>query len=213
MKLSILYDNTTQRGDMKADWGFSALVERDGETILFDTGAEWEILKANMDSMGMDLGSIDRIVISHDHWDHNGGLAGILDEIDVPVHIPSSFETDVESDEIVVESQPGKICEGFHTTGELGGIEQSMAVDIRDGLFLVVGCSHPGLGRILDEVSKMGNVVGVAGGFHGFSDLKRLEKLQMVVPTHCTQKIEEIKKLYPEKYIEGGAGCVIEMDS
>jgi 7,8-dihydropterin-6-yl-methyl-4-(beta-D-ribofuranosyl)aminobenzene 5'-phosphate synthase len=59
----------------------------------------------------------------------------------------------------------------------------------------------------------MGNVVGVAGGFHGFSDLKKLKKLQMVVPTHCTQKIEEIKKLYPDKYIEGGAGCVIEMDS
>ena len=46
VKITILYDNTAPvKAGLRADWGFSALVEVDrGKTILFDTGANGEIL-------------------------------------------------------------------------------------------------------------------------------------------------------------------------
>ena len=213
MKISILYDNTSRRQDMEASWGFSALVESENETVLFDAGGEWDILKENMKAMEVDPGIIDRIVISHDHWDHQGGLNGLLKSIDVPVHIPKSFETDVYSKRVWVEGGPRKICQGIHTTGELGNFEQSIMIDVKGGVFMVVGCSHPGLSRILDEGSRMGKVIGVVGGFHDFSELSRLRDLELIIPTHCTQRIDDIRRMYPEKYMRGGAGTVIEMDS
>ena len=37
MKITIIYDNTSLRDDLKADWGFSALVEHQDKTNQFDT--------------------------------------------------------------------------------------------------------------------------------------------------------------------------------
>ena len=76
MKLTIVYDNDIYKKDMglKADWGFSCLIETEGEAILFDTGAKGEILLENMEILGVNPKSISKIVISHEHWDHNGGL-------------------------------------------------------------------------------------------------------------------------------------------
>jgi len=38
-----------------------------------------------------------------------------------------------------------------------------------------------------------------------------LKDLDLVCATHCTQFKSEIKNLYPQKYIEGGAGKVIQL--
>jgi 7,8-dihydropterin-6-yl-methyl-4-(beta-D-ribofuranosyl)aminobenzene 5'-phosphate synthase len=35
--------------------------------------------------------------------------------------------------------------------------------------------------------------------------------LETVCPTHCTQFRARIKAIYPEKYIEGGAGVVLDI--
>ncbi|HOO53878.1 MAG TPA: hypothetical protein PLM24_02835 [Methanothrix sp.] len=40
MRITIIYDNASLREDLRADWGFSALVEARGRRILFDTGAK-----------------------------------------------------------------------------------------------------------------------------------------------------------------------------
>jgi len=83
-------------------------------------------------------------------------------------------------------------------------IEQSMAVSIGKGLVLIVGCFHPYRGHILDAAKKFGKIYGIIGGMHGFSEL--FKDLKLICPTHCTQYKERIKKLYPDKFIEGGAG-------
>jgi len=54
MKITIIYDNTVFRKDLRADWGFAALVETYGKKILFDTGASGSILLANMEKLGYD---------------------------------------------------------------------------------------------------------------------------------------------------------------
>ncbi|MFO7731520.1 MAG: hypothetical protein R6V86_12245 [Spirochaetia bacterium] len=44
MKVTIIYDNTAFRADLKSNWGFAALVEAHGRRILFDTGTRPESL-------------------------------------------------------------------------------------------------------------------------------------------------------------------------
>jgi len=63
---------------------------------------------------------------------------------------------------------------------------------------------------ILNTSSKFGKVYGIIGGLHG-TEPESLKDLDLICPTHCTQHKSEIKSLYPEKYIEGGAGKIIEV--
>ncbi|WP_319643519.1 MBL fold metallo-hydrolase [Methanovulcanius yangii] len=80
MKITIIYDNTAFRKDLRADWGFSALVEvENAPKILFDTGADWSILLGNMEKMEIDPASIDEVFISHAHHDHTGGISALID--------------------------------------------------------------------------------------------------------------------------------------
>ena len=51
MKVIIIYDNTSTKSDLQADWGFSALVEIEGRRILFDTGADGDILLSNIEKL------------------------------------------------------------------------------------------------------------------------------------------------------------------
>ena len=56
------------------EWGFAALVEVDGRRILYDTGLRPETVLNNARELGVDLGDITDVVLSHYHPDHTGGL-------------------------------------------------------------------------------------------------------------------------------------------
>jgi 7,8-dihydropterin-6-yl-methyl-4-(beta-D-ribofuranosyl)aminobenzene 5'-phosphate synthase len=56
------------------EWGFAALVEADGHRILFDTGARPNTVLNNAQELGVDLANITDVILSHNHWDHTGGL-------------------------------------------------------------------------------------------------------------------------------------------
>ena len=64
-----------------AEHGFSALVSvRRGATtttLLFDTGLSPDAMVTNADRLGVDLSGIQAVVLSHGHFDHAGGLAGL----------------------------------------------------------------------------------------------------------------------------------------
>ncbi len=66
---------------LMAEHGFSALVSvRRGSTtttLLFDTGLSPDAMVTNADRLGVDLAQIQAIVLSHGHFDHAGGLAGL----------------------------------------------------------------------------------------------------------------------------------------
>ena len=65
-------------GFMQKDWGYSALVEARGKRILFDTGNDPVIFANNAQAKGVDLATIDFVVMSHRHSDHMGGLSHVL---------------------------------------------------------------------------------------------------------------------------------------
>jgi len=211
MKLTIIYDNDTKDTELKPDWGFACLVEAHGKTILFDTGEQGRILLSNMDKLGISLSSVEEVFISHDHHDHTGGLSDFLAKKPCRVLAPSSCRQVLDANETIKIKDPFKIHEGIFSTGELKGIEQSLVVQSDNGVVVIAGCSHPGVGTILEAASQFGNIRALIGGLHGFSDFYLLGDLEMVCPTHCTQFKSQIKSLYPDKYVEGGAGAIIDI--
>jgi 7,8-dihydropterin-6-yl-methyl-4-(beta-D-ribofuranosyl)aminobenzene 5'-phosphate synthase len=212
MKITILYDNTVFLSGLKSDWGFSCLVETHNRTILFDTGSNGSILLENMKKLDIDPLSIDEVFISHPHFDHVGGLSAFLNKNNnVRVYVPISLRGIHNAKEIIYVDEPMKLHENIFSTGELDHIEQSMAVKMDKGLILIVGCSHPKMESILKAASQFGKVYAIIGGLHGFNEFELFKDLGVICPTHCTQHITEIKSIYPEKYIEGGAGKIIEL--
>ena len=74
--LTTLSENTANYGYL-AEWGLSILVEVDNLKILVDTGPSFSAVH-NAQLMGVDLSTIDQIVLSHGHADHTGGLRDVL---------------------------------------------------------------------------------------------------------------------------------------
>jgi 7,8-dihydropterin-6-yl-methyl-4-(beta-D-ribofuranosyl)aminobenzene 5'-phosphate synthase len=77
-RVTILYDSFGKNPSLTMDWGFAALVEYGGKRILFDTGNNAKIFEHNVKAVGVDLGNLDFVVMSHRHGDHMGGLAYLL---------------------------------------------------------------------------------------------------------------------------------------
>jgi len=212
MKITIIYDNEVRKEGLKADWGFSCLVEAQDRKILFDTGANGSMLLENMEKLNIDPTTIEEIFISHAHWDHTGGISDILRVNPVKVYIPASCPEPRGAREVIrVAKGSLKIHENIFSTGELRGIEQSLVVKTEKGLVVIVGCSHPEVREILSAASQFGKPYAIIGGLHGFNEFDLLKDLQLVCPTHCTQFKEKIKALYPKKCVDGGAGKVIEI--
>ena len=211
MKITIIYDNTVFQQGLKSDWGFSCFVEVYGKKILFDTGADGAILLGNMKRLNIKPTEVEEVFISHYHWDHTGGLSDFLKVNPVKVYIPSSFKKPGIARDVVIVKKSITISENIFSTGELRGIEQSLVIKTEKGVVVVAGCSHSGVRNILKAASQFGKPDALIGGLHGFSDFDLVKDLTLICPTHCTQHISEIKSLYPDKYISGGAGKVIEI--
>jgi 7,8-dihydropterin-6-yl-methyl-4-(beta-D-ribofuranosyl)aminobenzene 5'-phosphate synthase len=85
VRLTILVDNLAKSG-LVVEHGFSAWVETGAQRILFDTG-QGTALAHNARDLDVDLGSAGYLVLSHGHYDHTGGLVGVVQRApDVKIH-------------------------------------------------------------------------------------------------------------------------------
>jgi 7,8-dihydropterin-6-yl-methyl-4-(beta-D-ribofuranosyl)aminobenzene 5'-phosphate synthase len=80
VRITTLSENTAGRGNLLAEWGLSILVETGNTSVLLDTGSSVSAAH-NADILGIDLSKIDRIVLSHGHYDHAGGLRQVLQKM------------------------------------------------------------------------------------------------------------------------------------
>src|SRR4051812_36822363 len=77
-RIRILCDNSAgPLSGTLGEHGFAALVEKDGHSLLFDTGGGHTLLH-NAQRMNLDLRKVEEVILSHGHYDHAGGLWALL---------------------------------------------------------------------------------------------------------------------------------------
>ena len=76
IRITTLSENTGSIG-LIGEWGLSILIEADGLRILFDTGQSFSVVH-NARVLKVDLSKIDKLILSHGHFDHTGGLGEVL---------------------------------------------------------------------------------------------------------------------------------------
>jgi 7,8-dihydropterin-6-yl-methyl-4-(beta-D-ribofuranosyl)aminobenzene 5'-phosphate synthase len=87
-RITVLCENLVGRLVGSGEHGFSAFIETDQGNYLFDTGRGPSIV-ANSLALGKDLRTVQKIFLSHGHYDHTGGLPEVLKlkgRVDVHVH-------------------------------------------------------------------------------------------------------------------------------
>ena len=267
-RITILYDAFGASSALVKDWGFAALIEYGGRRILFDTGNDAGIFEHNVERMGLDLGNLDAVVISHRHGDHTSGLTYLLSvNPKAPIYTPRegaffsgrlppeflkhesglppelqyydggqpkrwTSGTPWEGANFVTVTARTEIFPGFFivTTrserpGTLEMNELSLAVRTPEGLAVVVGCSHPGVEKILQEAARIHpRLYTVTGGFHlvvtpraeverTASALHDSLKVQRVAPGHCTSELgfAVFRDRFGERFDPAGLGAVIRL--
>lgn len=78
MKLTVVVDNNTLIDRyLLGEPGFSLLLHDGGRQVLFDCGYS-DVLCQNAARLGIDLGELDVVALSHGHLDHTWGLVHLL---------------------------------------------------------------------------------------------------------------------------------------
>jgi 7,8-dihydropterin-6-yl-methyl-4-(beta-D-ribofuranosyl)aminobenzene 5'-phosphate synthase len=237
MEIKIIFDNTSLSEKFTPGWGFSCLVDK---TILFDTGEKSEYIFKNMENLDIDVSEIEKVVISHDHWDHTGGLWGLLEKTEgLDVYGCPNFSEEFKKKVIsfggnlILADKFTEVKRGIFTTGEIAGnykgsfiAEQALLIKKKEGIIIVTGCSHPGIVKIIKDVKESfsGEKINlVFGGFHLMNkDDRELELIvekfkslgiERVGPTHCTGYEAQVvfERAYKENFIKIAAGKTLEV--
>jgi 7,8-dihydropterin-6-yl-methyl-4-(beta-D-ribofuranosyl)aminobenzene 5'-phosphate synthase len=143
VRITTLSGNTASMDSVLGEWGLSILVETEKISVLLDTGNSITAAH-NADVLGYDLSRIDKIILSHGHYDHTSGLRQILQkmrkEIEIIAH-PDIWQAkyvrrDNEPDKYLgipfqrneleslgarfnLTAKPVKITDAISTTGEI----------------------------------------------------------------------------------------------
>lgn len=235
MDIKILFDNNSSRKDLMIGWGFSCLV--DGK-ILFDTGENGNYLINNLKQLNIDINKIQAAVISHDHWDHTGGLWEILKyRENLPVFCCSGFTQDFKKrvkkfgGTLFEKDQLTEISQNIFITGQIEATynqkfmpEQSLVLKTSSGISIITGCAHPGIIEIVENVRKTFNkkdIYLVMGGFHLMeTDARLIETIALemkkmpvkkIGPCHCCGKTAEeiFEKIFGQNFVPISAGITI----
>ncbi|MBW1798354.1 MAG: MBL fold metallo-hydrolase, partial [Deltaproteobacteria bacterium] len=78
--ITILCDNSISKSGFVGEHGFSLLIERDNKKYLFDTGPGMS-LPLNLKVLNKNFKSLDKIFMSHGHYDHTGGLKWAIQQV------------------------------------------------------------------------------------------------------------------------------------
>lgn len=234
LRITVLFDNTVADRRLEAGWGFAALIEHRGHTLLFDAGADARVFGANLDSLGIDPRRVEAIAVSHAHGDHAAGLGALRARgVQAPLYglasFPAAFREGPARGFPVREAAPGQeLSPGVFTTGGMvdravGIPEQALVIPTDSGLVILTGCAHPGIVAIVRRAveSYHAPIHLVAGGFHlvdktesqvdaVIAEFRQLG-VRRVGATHCTgeRAIARFAAAYGRDLVPMGAGRVL----
>jgi len=236
VSITYLYDNTEAVAGTHSSWGFAALIDAYGRRVLFDTGAGAAVLESNAAKLGVNLDRLDALVLSHEHFDHTGGIAALGRRDGLPVYYPAGANP--KADFIDALDRAGmkripvtemttilpRISVSHQMKGPMAS-EIALLIDTDDGMGVVVGCAHPGPDAMLTQIKQQTGrpVLMLIGGFHlldssGDAISQTLasfneQGVRYVGPTHCTGNtaIVAMRKLWGDRFVEGGVGTVVQL--
>ncbi|MBO5177721.1 MAG: MBL fold metallo-hydrolase [Lachnospiraceae bacterium] len=282
LKITTLIENMPDKdGKLAYEHGFSVWIELENEKILFDTGQTGAFAK-NAEQLGIDLSVADRIIVSHGHYDHTGGIPELLGKLKsrTPFYMGKEFfipkyklledgsykyngnpfekellmedsekhpkaelhyiEEDVTriSEQLLLFKNFSRMTEyekpnpKFYVKDAQNYIpdlfpdEIALGIITKQGIVLIVGCSHVGIVNILNAVQKTTGlpVAAVLGGTHLVeADKERLDKtaeamkrygVRTIAVSHCTGEagMELLKREFPEGFVLNTTGTVLEFD-
>lgn len=210
VRLTVVCDDFSgAAGGFRTSYGFALLIELQGRLVLFDAGTDPADLLANLRASGTDPRRLDAVILSHNHYDHTDGLAGVLERNPrIPIYVhrdwdaPNSFKglsvpvgnrVDLERGRACPELAPGLEVTDSYLSRDYGGIhEQACVVRTGSAEILITGCCHPGLDVFLEEMPGDGPL-HIIGGMHGFHFTERQagavgRRLRQIVCCHCTAR-------------------------
>lgn len=209
--IKIIYDNNCVKEGFLPGFGFAVLIYNvfTRNYLLFDTGGNSKKLIHNINKFNISISNITKVIISHNHGDHAGGLEGIYNlspnlEIYIPIAHLLSYQRNFKLANVVGISESIEIESNILTSGQFGGLytkEQSLFLKLRDDkLIIIIGCAHPGLEQFIVKAKEIGDIKAIIGGFHNFNKFSYLENIEFIGACHCTQYINAIQKRYPKEF-------------
>jgi len=196
LEITPLYEEAGSTDEFIIGHGVSYLIRTDAATILMDVGDNPDRspvapFEQNMQKLGISWDEIDRIVISHLHPDHVGGVDAWKENT---VSMGDFELPDDLGERLIFVPAPVKFKGAIHatiptlpapdvaTTGVISypevfplslfqpkGMEQALVVNVNgEGLVMISGCGHPTLERLVERAESLYGlpVIGVVGGLH-----------------------------------------------
>ncbi|MBN1695869.1 MAG: MBL fold metallo-hydrolase [Spirochaetales bacterium] len=228
MDITLVASGSTQLDYMRKKWGLAFLI---GDDVLFDTFCDPGMLERSFEKNNRDVRRINHVVISHEHWDHTGGLWWVIgNNPGVAVHVCGRFSEGFKlkitecGGSLVEVTKTGLIRENIYTTGEIEGsyagnpiFEQSVIVKQDDKLAVVTGCSHPGILKILNYIGLdfKERIDLLTGGLH-LKDapkdeighittlLEGIYNIKSIAAFHCTgeKTLTYFKRHMPRRFVK-----------
>jgi 7,8-dihydropterin-6-yl-methyl-4-(beta-D-ribofuranosyl)aminobenzene 5'-phosphate synthase len=197
-------------------WGVSFLVNK---SILFDTFNKFSHLSKNLHRFNVDAIKINNIVISHNHYDHIGGLTGFINEYkNINVYFSENPNSFYKVSNIIINNDILQLDKNIYIINITNNNtkEQSLVIKTKKGLIVLVGCSHPGIVDIVKTIKDKfnDNIYALIGGFHlmnkGYNEIKNIayelknHEITIVAPTHCSGFIAEriFKNIFPDGFLK-----------
>lgn len=230
IKILMLYNNMGKKADFKSKWGLSMWIENNQTAILFDTGGKPSTLWKNVSTAAVDIQKLSTIIISHHHYDHVGGLPIILEKTNYrpEVYVPEANLKFIKHKnpkaKVTGITGPIQINDYLWSTGQHRCStdfdtvhEQSLIIYQNGSMYLLTGCSHPGIDKIVKKAKQIypdKKLNLIIGGFHmpnySYNQVKKisdeLKRLQVkkIGPSHCTggRTISILKKEWKENFID-----------
>jgi 7,8-dihydropterin-6-yl-methyl-4-(beta-D-ribofuranosyl)aminobenzene 5'-phosphate synthase len=175
-KITSVYDEGSLVGtQLIGAEGFAVLIEAGGKKILFDTGRRGRYLLHNLMFLDVKPEDIDKVVISHAHANHTGGIDDILRgrESHLNIYAPRSavgikkmfgpkgvrVPEELSEKAAIIEvndwmEASDKVFISCPMDAGKGMTECFMVIRARKGPAVISACSHPGVDNVMEAVKK-----------------------------------------------------------